>query len=160
VFRNSTGAVVSAIHTMARNTIYIDAPVENVYATLLDPYCYPGWVVGTKKIRSVDPEWPEPGSSFHHKVRVAGRDRSEMLAKEPNKRVDLKVFARPLLVAVVGLQIAPEGSGTRFWITEEPAPDTAMRRLRYLIDPIVHVRNAVGLKSLKKLVEERASAGS
>ena len=142
---------------MARNTIYVDAPIESVYATLLDPYCYPEWVIGTKKVRSVDLEWPEPGSSFHHKVRVAGRDRSEMLEKRTNERVVLKVFARPLLVAVVAMDMVAEGSGTRFSITEEPAAGTAMRRLRYLIDPLVHVRNMFGLRSFKKLVEEQTA---
>jgi uncharacterized protein YndB with AHSA1/START domain len=141
---------------MARNTIYIDASPENVYETLLDPYCYPKWVVGTKRIRTVDAEWPEPGSSFHHKVRIAGRDRSEMIEKEDHRRVVLKVFARPLLVALVALDIRPEGWRTHFSITEEPAPGTSMRRVRYLIDPLVHVRNAVGLKRFKKLVEEQA----
>lgn len=142
---------------MARNVIYVDATPESVYATLLDPYCYPEWVVGTKTIRTVDDEWPGPGSSFHHKVRVAGRDRSEMLEKEDRRRVVLKVFARPILVAIVSLDLASEGSGTRFSITEEPAPGTAMRRIRYLLDPLVHLRNAIGLKRFKKLVEERAA---
>lgn len=143
---------------MATNTIYVDAPVESVYETLLDPYCYPKWVVGTKTIRAVDDEWPQPGSSFHHKVRVAGRDRSEMLETQENRRVVLKVFARPLLVAHVGLDLRPEASGTHVSITEEPAPDTFMRRVRFLIDPLVHVRNAIGLRSFKELAEKRARA--
>jgi uncharacterized protein YndB with AHSA1/START domain len=141
---------------MARNTIHIAAPVRSVYETLLDPYCYPKWVVGTKQIRGVDDGWPARGTSFHHKVRLAGRDRSEMLDKEENLRVVLKVFARPLLVAVVTLDLRAEGSGTEVSITEEPSPETFMRRVKLLIDPLVHLRNAIGLRSLKKLVEQRA----
>jgi hypothetical protein len=78
-----------------------------------------------------------------------------MIEKLENRRVVLKVFARPVLVALVSLDLRPQGSGTEVSIAEEPAPDTFMRRIRFLIDPLVHVRNAIGMRHLKKLVEER-----
>jgi uncharacterized protein YndB with AHSA1/START domain len=144
---------------MAKNSIYLDAPVDSAYETLLDPLCYPEWVVGAKKIRAVDEGWPQVGSSFHHKVRVAGRDRSEMLENEPGRRVVLKVFARPVLVAIVSLDLDRAGSGTNVTMTEEPAPDTLMRKIKLLIDPLVYLRNTFALRSFKKVVEARAAQG-
>lgn len=143
---------------MASNTIYVGAPVESVYRTLLDAYAYPEWVVGAKKVRGTDDDWPKVGSSFHHKVRVAGRDRSEMLEDVPNSRVVLKVFARPLLVAVVSINLEQQGGRTKVAIHEEPAPDTFMRKLKIVLDPLIHVRNSIALRRFKTLVEGRAAA--
>src|SRR5688500_5479440 len=105
---------------MAKNVIEVAAAPEDVYQVLLDPYAYPEWVVGTKGVRAADRDWPATGSSFHHTVLLAGRDRSEMLSKEPGRRVMLKVFARPLGVGIVDIELEPVAKGTRVTISERP----------------------------------------
>ena len=55
---------------MAYNETYIDAAPETVFAVLSDPGCYPKWVVGARKIRAADAEFPAEGSRFRHQVGV------------------------------------------------------------------------------------------
>lgn len=141
---------------MATNEIHVAASPAAVYAILLDPYCYPKWVVGTKTVRGVDPDWPEPGSSFHHKVRGVGRDRTELLEMELDRRLVLKVFVRPVLIGVVNIELEGLGARTRIRIHEEPAPGTSLRSVRWLLDPFIYLRNALGIRKLRRLAEARA----
>ncbi len=53
---------------MARNQVNVAATADEVFSVLPDPWAYPKWVVGAKRIRHVDPEWPAPGARFHHTV--------------------------------------------------------------------------------------------
>ena len=46
---------------MAVNEAYLDASPEDIWDVLSDPYAYPRWVVGSKRIRGVDPDWPAVG---------------------------------------------------------------------------------------------------
>jgi uncharacterized protein YndB with AHSA1/START domain len=44
---------------MSRNQIPIAAPPEAVFEVLDDAEAYPRWVVGARRMRRVDPDWPE-----------------------------------------------------------------------------------------------------
>jgi hypothetical protein len=58
---------------------------------LLDAYAYPRWVVGAKRIRAVDPEWPAPGSRFHHALGAGPaelHDSSKLLAITAPRRIE------------------------------------------------------------------------
>ena len=55
---------------MSINTIEINASPSAVYRVLSDAYCYPRWVVGARRVRRVDGNFPEAGSRFHHAVGV------------------------------------------------------------------------------------------
>ena len=55
---------------MAYNCVEIDAPPAAVFAVLVDPRTYPRWLIGAHEIRSIDADWPQPGSHFHHRVGV------------------------------------------------------------------------------------------
>ena len=57
---------------MATVTRYAAAPIERVFAVVSDPTTYPDWLVGAREIRSVDDDWPQPGSLFHHRVGLVG----------------------------------------------------------------------------------------
>jgi hypothetical protein len=145
------------INDMATNTVEVDATPKEVFDILLDPYAYPKWVVGTRGVRRADPDWPEIGSSFHHSVMLAGRDRSEMLYRDENKRLVLKVFARPLAVGIVDIQLVPTSRGTRVTIDETPAPETKLRLLHLVLDPIIYLRNAEGMRRFRRVVEGRTA---
>ena len=43
-------------------------PPEAVWDVLAEPGSYGYWVVGSKAIRDADPDWPAPGSKFHHTI--------------------------------------------------------------------------------------------
>ncbi|MGV1009976.1 MAG: SRPBCC family protein [Dermatophilaceae bacterium] len=51
-------------------SVEVDAPVGAVWAVLSDGWTYASWVVGTSRITEVDPQWPQPGSRFHHSVGI------------------------------------------------------------------------------------------
>ena len=51
---------------MSKNRITVRTDPEAVFEVLDDPYAYPRWVVGARRIRSVDAGWPAVGSRFHH----------------------------------------------------------------------------------------------
>jgi hypothetical protein len=53
---------------MTKNSIVVNATAGDVFDALDDAYAYPRWVVGTRRIRWVDPAWSAVGSRFHHAV--------------------------------------------------------------------------------------------
>ena len=132
----------------------IAATAATVSAVLADPTTYPQWLVGAKRIRSVDHDWPSPGSSFEHEVGVGPvevRDRTEACFWQAGRELDLRVRARPLLVADVRFDIEPAGAGTLVRMTESPRG--VYRVFAPLIAPLVRWRNARSLHRLAELVE-------
>ncbi len=41
-----------------------------VWEVLADGWTYSQWVVGNSRMRAVDPDWPQPGSTIHHSIGV------------------------------------------------------------------------------------------
>ena len=53
---------------MSKNSVQIGVGPEQVFDVLDDAGAYPKWVVGARRVRRVDPNWPAVGSQFHHAV--------------------------------------------------------------------------------------------
>jgi hypothetical protein len=144
---------------MAQNEITVGVAPDEMFAVLLDPYAYPKWVVGTRRIREVDRDWPRPATRFHHSVGLGPlgtRDSTTILASQPPFRLDLEVRFRPLGVAGVSLRISDADAGRcRIVLSEEPVagPVTALRGRTW--DAVVHARNSVSLWRLRRLAESR-----
>lgn len=138
----------------------ITATPEEVFAVLLDPYCYPKWVVGAKAIRAVDEGWPAPGSSFHHRLGatplVEIRDRSEVLALDAPRGITLRTFLRPLGIARVDIRVVPTGDEILVELKEVLERNTLLRNIARLLDPFIHFRNTESLRRLEKIVTEKA----
>jgi uncharacterized protein YndB with AHSA1/START domain len=143
---------------MATNSITINAPVDRVYGVLADGHSYADWVVGAKRIRSVDPSWPAIGSKFRHTVGAGPltiHDESEVLDVEPRRRLKLRVRARPAGEAHVTLTLASDG-GNRTTVEME---EHAVRGLAMLVgrnpiaDRLLAGRNAEALRRLKNRAE-------
>src|SRR5215207_3487776 len=105
---------------MVSVTRYAVAPVERVFEVVSDPRTYPEWLVGAREIRSVDEDWPQPGSRFHHRVGLVGpltvADSSEVLEVDPPASLVLEVRARPFGRARAEFRVADAG-GDRTRIT-------------------------------------------
>ena len=43
---------------------------QRVWAVIADGWTYSQWVVGNSRMRAVDPNWPQPGSTLHHSIGV------------------------------------------------------------------------------------------
>jgi len=141
---------------VARNSTYVEARPERVFAVLRDPGSYGEWVMGSDAIRDADESWPEVGSVFHHRIGwgpLSVPDHTEVLECDPPHELVLRARARPLGTAIVRLGLEPEGSGTRVTMVEDPGdPLTAL-----VFGPPIHLavrlRNVVSLRRLRGLAE-------
>lgn len=145
---------------MSRNRIQLPAPPEKVFDVLVDPYSFPKWVLGAKRIRGVDPDWPRPGSAFHHASGAGGeltvKDKTELITMNPPSSLVLQAYLRPL--GIVRIRILLESGRlagtTLLTIREAPAPGTRLRKVKRLLDPALAARNRKSLKCLDKLIRD------
>jgi Polyketide cyclase / dehydrase and lipid transport len=144
---------------MSRNEIVIEAPAGEVLAVLLDAECYGEWVVGSKELRGVEPDWPQPGSRFHHSQGAGPLtlDDDTKMVERSDRRLVLDVHYRPVGTALVTLSLAerPDGRATRVTMEEEPTSGITAKLPRPLVDPLFGVRNRMSLRRLAKLVVGR-----
>ena len=139
-----------------------DMTAQEVFGVLIDPATYPEWLVGASDMRSVDDDWPHPGSRFHHRVGFGPltiADSTEVLAVEPGRMLRLGVRARPLISAVVTFVVIGDGTSCVVTLEEEPAPRAIGNLVRPVLDPLTHVRNHRSLKQLDQflLTQPRAA---
>lgn len=135
-------------------------PPTAVWNTLADPATYAFWVVGSKAIRDADPDWPAPGSRFHHTIAVGPftvRDHTESLEAQPPGRLQIRAKGRPLGTARVTLEITPKDGGTVVRITETPDGPTAILNLNPLVHLFTKIRNAESLMRLEALALRRGA---
>jgi len=129
---------------------------------LARPGSYGYWVVGSKQIRDADPDWPAPGSRFHHTIGLGPftvRDHTESIASRPPAELRLRAKGRPLGTAVVSVSLIPRGGGTLVRMTETPDGLTAL----LAFNPVVHLftmgRNEESLMRLEELALLEAARG-
>ena len=148
---------------MAINEIHIDTPPERVFEVLADWRSYGYWVVGSRKMRGMDPGFPAAGTRFHHQVGVGPlhlNDHTQVLeVKQPTKLI-LKAKARPFLgTAVVDITMLAQNGGTHVTLREDPGDALTA----FVFQPITHLlvrgRNVESLKRLKELAESRPDIG-
>ncbi len=140
----------------ARCSTVIDRPAARVFGVLLDPYAYSKWVVGTKRIRGVDTNWPAEDASFYHEVGAGPlriKDRTTLVSKEQNVMIWLRARVWPAGEADVRLILEADGDRTRITMEEEPCAGPARALWNPMLAPVLHVRNLASLARLKRLVE-------
>jgi uncharacterized protein YndB with AHSA1/START domain len=138
---------------MAMVETHVDVPPERCFEVLSDPRSYAYWVVGSREIRAADPDWPAPGSKFHHTVAGGLEDHTVVEAVEPNRCLRLRARARPFGTAFVTVTMSGEDGGSLLRLEEEPAD--ALTRLVFnpVLDRLLHVRNVGSIERLKELAE-------
>ena len=126
---------------------------------LSDPERYAGWVVGAKKTRTIDPEWPQPGSRFAHRQGAGPlhiEDVTMVRELDAPNRIVLEAKIRPLLTAHVTLTLDPLSRGTLVTMDEVPIGGPVSRLGRLLEGPL-HVRNSRALRRLEgQLADSRS----
>lgn len=140
------------------------APPAAVFAVVADGERYADWVVGAKKIRSVDAHWPTPGAELRHKIGVgpiAIKDRSTVQAVEPGRSITLKVRARPAGVARVHIELEPASDGgTEIHMEEKPIEGVAKRVDNPLQRLLLRGRNVEALRRLANIAETEVARSS
>lgn len=136
----------------------IAAPRADVWAALVDVRTYPTWLLGARRIRSVDDGWPGPGHAFHHVVGfgpITIADATRSVAVDPERRLELVVRARPALEATVVFELSDAAEGTRVVMEEHPIG--VHRVLAPLVAPLTQARNRASLERLRDRVLERTA---
>ena len=147
---------------MSLNETTVDVPPEAVWRVLADPPTYERWVVGNKEIRDHDPDWPRPGTEFHHKVGfgpVAVKDRTVSVESAPPRRLVMNVRALPVGHGLVTFDLVPAGAGATTVRMEERPLAGPLRIMWPLIQPLVKWRNAETLRRLRRCAEGSSGAG-
>lgn len=134
--------------TVART---FERPIEVVFAALADPRTYPHWLVGAQAMRSIDPDWPAPGSSFHHRVGLVGpltiADSSTSCEVRAPELLALEVRARPLGRARVRFELTALTDGSTV-VEFSEHPIGPARLLTPVASPLAVVRNQRSLERL------------
>lgn len=141
---------------MARNEIFIAIPPQAVFDLLSDPHTYGDWVVGTRRVRGSDRDWPEQGSAFDHSVGappLSIDDHTSVTGVLAPVMLELRANAGPLGAAKVTFHLQPEGNGTRVTMVEDPLEWWRAVALGPLGHFLVRARNAESLRRLKRLGE-------
>jgi hypothetical protein len=146
---------------MSANTRDMAVTPHDVFTVLLDPWAYPLWVVGTKRVRGVDDTWPAEGSRFYHAVGAGPaelKDSSRLLEIDVPRRMVLEVRFRPVGTAIVELDVEPAPNGCRVTLTEQPLRGPVDWLWGVPLNRLVGLRNAVSLGRLDGLVGVAARA--
>ena len=141
---------------MARTETHIDASPERVFAVLSDASSYGEWVVGSRRVRDSDPDFPRRGSRFHHEVGTPPlilRDHTEVLESDPPRRLVLAAKTRPFAIARVELVLRPERGGTHVTMIEGAHDLRSRLLLNPFTDPLLGLRNVESLRRLRALAE-------
>jgi uncharacterized protein YndB with AHSA1/START domain len=145
---------------VATNTRFMPVPPAAIWKVLATPDSYGYWVVGSKHIRDADPQWPAPGSRFHHTVGkgpLTVNDHTESLEAEAPRRLRLKARALPVGTAEVTLDLLPDDGGTTVRMVERPVGVYSPLSLLPPLHWAVQARNAKALQRLETLALREAA---
>lgn len=145
---------------MSTNRAEIDAPVPAVWSVLADPRQYARFVVGSKRIRWFEPDWPDVGSAIHHRVGVGPlflQDESRVTEVVTGRLLRLSAGLRPVAVTEIVFSLEPAGDDRTSvcieeWVLEGPATVFYAP----LVDRLMWLRNAELLRRLEKVAAHRA----
>jgi uncharacterized protein YndB with AHSA1/START domain len=146
--------VVGSFDAVATNERFMPVPREAVWDALADPGGYGYWVVGSKAIRDADPDWPAPGSRFHHTIGVGPikvSDHTESLEARPPELLRLRAKGRPLGTATVTLELSPRDAGTLVRMSEHSDGIYSLLDLNPVFHLVTKARNAESLMRLEEL---------
>ena len=135
-------------------------PQEAVWDVLADPGNYGYWVVGSKVIRDADPDWPAPGSKFHHTVGFGPftiADHTESIEAERPHRLQLRAKGRPAGTAKVTLELVPKDGGTLVKMRENPDGVFSLLAVNPLFQLFTAGRNWESLARLEELALRQAT---
>lgn len=148
---------------MSRNEITVAASPQDVFDVLDDAEAYPRWVVGARRMRRVDSNWPHEGSEFHHALGLPGaelHDSTAVVDHVPLHRIVLEVRFRPTGTARVELEVDTTADGSIVTMEETPDSGPVSWLPGFLTDPLLHARNAWSLQRLRHEVEQRRTVSS
>jgi carbon monoxide dehydrogenase subunit G len=143
--------VASVTHRVAAS------PAE-VWSVLADGWQYATWVVGACRIRSVEPDWPAPGTKVHHSFGIwplVINDDTTVVSATPEQELVLNAKGWPAGEATVRLVLTPDGTGTVLTVQEDATAGPGRLLPKPLRQLGVLPRNRESLRRLGFLAEGR-----
>ena len=131
-----------------------------VFLALGDGYTYDRWVVGTRNIRSADPDWPAPGTEIHYTIGytpLRKDDKTVARAIEPDRHLELEAHAWPAGTARIGFFVEPTPDGCEVTIDEHPLRGVAAKLHNPVFEVLIKVRNVETLRRLENRVRAMAT---
>lgn len=131
-----------------------------VLDVLADGWSYATWVVGTARIRAVDPQWPAPGSRIAHSVGLWPAlldDVTVARVWDPEVGIDLQARGWPAGEARVRVEVRPRPGGCTVAISEDAVRGPGSLVPRPLRSAVLVPRNTEALRRLGYLAEGRAT---
>ncbi len=101
----------------------VAVPCERVWEVLARGWTYTQWVVGNSRMRAVDPNWPEPGSSIRHSIGIwplVINDSTVVEGCEPPHQLVLCARLGPLGAARITMLLHETPQGCRVEMIEVP----------------------------------------
>ncbi|RZS63612.1 polyketide cyclase/dehydrase/lipid transport protein [Agromyces ramosus] len=144
---------------MSRNVRAMSCPPTAVFGVLADGWLYPTWVVGASRMRDVDAAWPAERSRLAHSVGVWPvliDDETVSLEWDPPHRAVVRAKGWPLGEARVTIEVRPRGTGCVVRLQEEPVEGPGAWVPRFLIEPMLFLRNRETLHRLAYVAEGRS----
>lgn len=129
---------------------------------IADGWTYSQWVVGNSRMRAVDPNWPQPGSTIHHSIGVwpvVINDSTVVESCTPEYELVLIANGRPFGKARITLRLHDvDGGGCLIEMVEVPVSAP----MRWLPDSValagVFPRNRETTWRLAAIAERRTSS--
>jgi hypothetical protein len=97
---------------------------ERVWEVLAQGWTYTQWVVGNSRMRAVDPNWPEPGSTIRHSIGIwplVINDATIVEESEAPHKLVLRARLGPLGAARITMLLHEIPQGCRIEMIEVPA---------------------------------------
>jgi len=140
----------------------VAAPASAVWAVIADGWTFSSWVVGTARIRAVDPGWPRPGSLMHHSFGtwpLLLNDQTHVVREEEGRLLELTARGWPAGEARVQIEIRPEGDRCTVLLTEDAVSGPGALIPPVVRQPLIALRNRETLRRLAMLAEGKAAPG-
>lgn len=137
---------------------HVEAPVEDVWATLADGWLYPLFVTGASRMREVDDHWPEVGAELHHSFGVwpvVVDDTTQVLECVPRTMLRLVARGRPGGEATVTFVLHATDHGTEVVLEEDVTSGPGLLVPKPVRDLAIRHRNVETLRRLTYVVERR-----
>jgi hypothetical protein len=148
---------------MAIRNVLIPCKPDAVWSVLADGYSYADWVVGTKKIHSVDQNWPHVGSSLRFTAGLGRLSLTDFTTSRfcvPGSRLELEARALPFGSVRISIEILPWGDESLVIIDEHPLRGPSPLLENPLVEIGLTIRNRQMLRRLARAVENRRRLSS
>jgi carbon monoxide dehydrogenase subunit G len=136
-------------------SVVVDRPIEDVWASLVNPFNIPRWNPSWLGIRPASPAPLGPGSTFQARMRLFGfeiRLDAEIVDWDPPRAGSFSVRG-PIGSGSLRARLEETGAGTRLVRGTDIEPRPLLKPLFWIAGPLIRRRSAVYDQQFKRVIE-------